>query len=139
MNKIRSLVLGRVFYCLKPKFVVKFDQENRRRAGAWLNGRDWRSRIPLRVSEVRILSPPQLKTMMDTFLNLNAGMGISSSLILLIFLWVLPWKGVALWKSAKNGHKKWFIALFLLNTLAILEIIYIFYFSKPKHADQSNR
>jgi len=77
--------------------------------------------------------------MMDTFLNLNAGMGISSSLILLIFLWVLPWKGVALWKSAKNGHKKWFIALFLLNTLAILEIIYIFYFSKPKHADQSNR
>jgi len=70
--------------------------------------------------------------MMDTFLNLNAGMGISSSLILLIFLWVLPWKGVALWKSAKNGHKKWFIALFLLNTLAILEIIYIFYFSKPK-------
>jgi len=70
--------------------------------------------------------------MFDSFLNLNAGMGISSSLILLIFLWVLPWKGVALWKSAKNGHKKWFIALFLLNTLAILEIIYIFYFSKPK-------
>ena len=77
--------------------------------------------------------------MMDSFLNLNAGMGIGSPLILLILLWVLPWKGVALWKSAKNGHKKWFIALFLLNTLAILEIIYIFYFSKPKHVDQSNR
>lgn len=49
-----------------------------------------------------------------------------------IFVWTLPWKGVALWKAARNGHKKWFIALLVLNTLAILEIIYIFYFSKPK-------
>lgn len=76
--------------------------------------------------------------MFDSFLNLNAGMGISSPLILLTLLWVLPWTpptrhpGVALWKAAKNGHKKWFIALFLLNTLAILEIIYIFWFAKTK-------
>lgn len=51
-------------------------------------------------------------------------------IILLIALWTLPWKGVALWKSAKNSQKWWFIALLILNTLAILEIIYIFYFSK---------
>ena len=44
--------------------------------------------------------------------------------------WVLPWKGVALWKAARNSHKKWFIAIFLLNTLSILEILYIFIFSK---------
>lgn len=50
----------------------------------------------------------------------------------LILLWVLPWKGTALWKAAKNGHKKWFIALLLVNTMAILEIIYIFYFSQKK-------
>lgn len=53
-------------------------------------------------------------------------------LILLIILWVLPWKGVALWKAARNNHKKWFIVLFLLNDLAILEILYIFIFSKKK-------
>jgi len=72
--------------------------------------------------------------MFDSFLNLNASLGAQfpSPLLFLILLWVLPWKGVALWKSAKNGHKKWFIALFLLNTLAILEIIYIFFFSKPR-------
>jgi len=52
--------------------------------------------------------------------------------IWLILLWILPWKGFALWKSAKNNHKKWFIALLLLNTMAILEIIYIFYFSHEK-------
>ena len=50
----------------------------------------------------------------------------------LIILWAIPWKGVALWKAARNSHKKWFVALFLVNTMAILEIIYIFYFSKER-------
>lgn len=53
-------------------------------------------------------------------------------LIFLIVLWVLPWKGVALWRAAKNNSKGWFIVLLLLNTLAILEILYIFIFSKKK-------
>jgi len=52
--------------------------------------------------------------------------------ILLIILWTLPWKGVALWKAAKNTHKLWFVALLMFNTLAILEILYIFYFSRKK-------
>lgn len=47
-------------------------------------------------------------------------------------LWTIPWKGVALWKAARNGHKGWFVALLFLNTLAILEIIYIFVFSKKR-------
>jgi len=53
-------------------------------------------------------------------------------LIWLILLWTLPWKGLALWKAAKNEHKWWFIALLVLNTMALLEIIYIFFFSKKK-------
>jgi methionyl-tRNA synthetase len=53
-------------------------------------------------------------------------------IIILGIIWTLPWKGVALWKSARNSHKKWFIALLILNTLAILEILYIFVFSKKK-------
>ncbi len=46
--------------------------------------------------------------------------------------WTLPWKGVALWRAARNRHLVWFIVLLLVNTLAILEIIYIFGFSKEK-------
>ncbi len=64
--------------------------------------------------------------------NLSDGLNMMGNWLYLVILWVLPWKGVALWKAAKNSHKKWFIALLILNTLAILEIIYIFYFSKPK-------
>ena len=52
--------------------------------------------------------------------------------IWLMLLWAIPWKGLALWKAARNSHKKWFVALFLVNTMAILEIIYIFYFSKER-------
>ena len=54
-------------------------------------------------------------------------------LIYLALAWTLPWKGVALWKAARNEHKIWFVALFLVNTLAILEILYIFVFSKERH------
>jgi len=50
--------------------------------------------------------------------------------LLLIIVWTIPWKGVALWKAARNSNKKWFIVIFLLNTMALLEIIYIFYFAK---------
>ena len=52
--------------------------------------------------------------------------------IWLVLLWTLPWKGLALWKAARNEHKWWFIALLVLNTMAILEIIYIFFFSKKR-------
>jgi len=56
----------------------------------------------------------------------------NSWVLLLIALWTLPWKGVALWKSARNKQTAWFVAILILNTLAILEIAYIFYFSKKK-------
>ncbi|MCZ6878203.1 MAG: DUF5652 family protein [Acidobacteria bacterium] len=52
--------------------------------------------------------------------------------ITLIVLWTFPWKGVALWKSARLQQKWWFIALLLIQTLGLLEILYIFVFSKSK-------
>jgi len=51
-------------------------------------------------------------------------------ILILILLWILPWKGVALWRAAGRKEKKWFIALLILNTLAVLDILYIFVFSK---------
>jgi len=57
-------------------------------------------------------------------------------IIWLAVLWTIPWKGVALWKAAKNNHKWWFVALLVINTLGILEILYIFIFSKRKVLSQ---
>jgi hypothetical protein len=67
---------------------------------------------------------------METFLESNIW------LLVLITLWTLPWKGVALWKASHLSHKWWFIVLLVVNTLAILEIIYIFFVApKYEHAD----
>jgi len=46
-------------------------------------------------------------------------------LIGILTLWELVWKGFALWYSARNKDKAWFILILILNTLGILPIIYI--------------
>ncbi|MEE8131529.1 MAG: DUF5652 family protein [Candidatus Paceibacterota bacterium] len=51
----------------------------------------------------------------------------------LLLIWSLVWKGLALWRSAQLGSKKWFVVLLVLNTAGILEILYIFVFSKKKN------
>ncbi len=50
----------------------------------------------------------------------------------LALIWAVIWKGFALWHSARNLQKKWFIALLLINTLGVLEIVYLFMFRKDR-------
>jgi hypothetical protein len=53
-------------------------------------------------------------------------------LIIIVALWDVFWKGWALWRSAQRGQKWWFVALLILNTMGILPIIYLVFFSKKK-------
>ncbi|MEK7664440.1 MAG: DUF5652 family protein [Patescibacteria group bacterium] len=53
-------------------------------------------------------------------------------IFILLSIWTLIWKGIALWRASRNNQRNWFIALLVINTFGILEIIYIFYFSKAK-------
>ncbi len=50
----------------------------------------------------------------------------------LLVIWSAIWKGIALWKAARNSQSPWFVVLLLVNTVGILEIIYIFFFSKKR-------
>lgn len=61
----------------------------------------------------------------------NAWLGMSSIWILLT-VWSIFWKGWALWESGRRNQKIWFVALLVVNTVGILEILYIFFFSKMK-------
>ena len=56
--------------------------------------------------------------------------GVHPMVILAAVIWTLVWKGVALWRSAGLRQKWWFIAILLINTLGILEIIYLFFVAK---------
>jgi hypothetical protein len=51
--------------------------------------------------------------------------------LLVVAVWTLIWKGLALWDCAKNERKGWFIAILVLNTMGLLPIIYLIWF-KPK-------
>ncbi len=48
----------------------------------------------------------------------------------LVIAWSLVWKGIALWKSARYKQLVWFIVLLLVNTIGILEIVYLIFFQK---------
>ncbi|MDP2705215.1 MAG: DUF5652 family protein [Patescibacteria group bacterium] len=58
------------------------------------------------------------------FIEQNAGL-ISFVLILITIL-----KGLALWKAAQLNQKWWFIAILFINSLGILEIVYLLLISK---------
>ncbi|MFC1861713.1 DUF5652 family protein [Chloroflexota bacterium] len=55
-----------------------------------------------------------------------------SLIIPILVIWEATWKGIALWRAARNSHLAWFICIVVLNTVGILPIIYIFGFSKKK-------
>jgi hypothetical protein len=47
-------------------------------------------------------------------------------------LWCLFWKGLALWHSGRRAQPVWFVILLVVNTLGILEIIYLSAVAKLK-------
>lgn len=65
---------------------------------------------------------------MDNFTFWTLGFWIP--LIIIILIWSLIWKGLALWKAARKGDEGWFIVFLIINTLGILEILYIYIFSR---------
>ena len=64
--------------------------------------------------------------------GLFAGLGFMG--FLFILAWSLVWKGMALWRAARRGDQKWFIALLIVNTAGILDILYLYVFSKKERA-----
>jgi hypothetical protein len=64
-----------------------------------------------------------------------AALALAAPLILLVLLWSIVWKGLALWHSARRAQPWWFTILLVVNTLGILEIIYLFFVAKLKFKD----
>ena len=47
-----------------------------------------------------------------------------------LLIWSLLWKAMALYKSARNQQLTWFIMLFFIQTVGILDLIYILFFQR---------
>lgn len=53
-----------------------------------------------------------------------------------IIIWSIIWKGIALWHSARNKQLAWFVVLLIVNTIGLLEIIYLIFFRKDKKVNR---
>ncbi|HEX5774735.1 MAG TPA: DUF5652 family protein [Candidatus Paceibacterota bacterium] len=53
-------------------------------------------------------------------------------LAIALAVWTIAIKGYALWHAARNAHKVWFVALLVVNTLGILELVYLIWFRTKK-------
>ena len=51
-------------------------------------------------------------------------------LVVVLGVWSLVWKGLALWKCGRHNQMAWFIVILIFNTLGILPIIYLLFFQK---------
>jgi lysylphosphatidylglycerol synthetase-like protein (DUF2156 family) len=71
----------------------------------------------------------------DAFLALFQT-GLAVTLFIVILLWSLVWKMLGLYRAGVVRQKVWFVVLFFINTAGILEILYLFVFSKRAYAEQ---
>ena len=58
--------------------------------------------------------------------------------LIVLLIWSLFWKGLALWRAAKLGQRNWFIFILVINSIALgitfglLEIVYLLRFAKKR-------
>lgn len=73
-------------------------------------------------------------------MNTNQGLLVEEpglfALILILVLWSSIWKAFALYRAGSLKSVPWFTVLFVLNTAGILEILYLFVFSKKKKQEE---
>ncbi|MDP3882176.1 MAG: DUF5652 family protein [Nanoarchaeota archaeon] len=70
--------------------------------------------------------------MTSALASISDTLGISPTILIILLIWTVVWKGFALWKSARLNQPAWFIIILIVNTFGVLEVLYIFLFSKIK-------
>lgn len=64
--------------------------------------------------------------------------GLTSFFLFLVFLELIL-KAVALWKAARADQMAWFIALIIFNTVGILPIIYLLFFTRKTKLEAASK
>ena len=52
--------------------------------------------------------------------------------LIIVLVWDLVWKLMAMWRASKKHSLVWFVILAMINTAGILPILYLYVFSKMK-------
>jgi len=68
--------------------------------------------------------------------NIMQVLNPNSPILYILIAWSIIWKGIALWHSARNKQLVWYIALLILNTVGIFEIVYLVFFKKRQNRSE---
>jgi len=63
------------------------------------------------------------------------GIGVIGAII---FILAFILKGMALWHAARRSEIGWFVALLVINTMGILELVYLFFIVGKWHKFKDN-
>ncbi len=75
----------------------------------------------------------EMEAMLTTQNALPAMIGASMvTIIIVLAIWEMIWKGIALWHAGKRKQLTWFVFIFIFNTAGILPIIYLILNRKKK-------
>jgi hypothetical protein len=69
---------------------------------------------------------------MDTAVTTPEWLTAFLPVFIILGVWSVVWKAIALYKAGGKKDLAWFLVMFIVNTVGILEIFYIFFFSKKK-------
>jgi len=61
------------------------------------------------------------------------GTEMNPFLLIVVLIWSLTWKGIAMWRAARNNQKKWFIAILIINLFGLVEVLYLLFFQRDKN------
>jgi methionyl-tRNA synthetase len=59
--------------------------------------------------------------------NIMKVLNLNNPILYLVIAWSIIWKGISLWYSARNKQLTWYIVLLLVNTVGILDIVYLIF------------
>lgn len=59
---------------------------------------------------------------------------VPSLFLIPLLIWSGVWKALALWRAARSNAVAWYVVLCVINTAGLLEILYLFVFSRPQAA-----
>ena len=63
---------------------------------------------------------------------MNPQLPVPEYVLIVLYIWSLAAKGLALWRTSNLKQRNWFIAILVLNTVGIVELVYLFKFAtKP--------
>jgi methionyl-tRNA synthetase len=63
--------------------------------------------------------------------------GLFWVLVIALAAWTFAIKGYALWHAARNYQRRWFIALLIINTFGLLELVYLVWFRADKDENRT--